>query len=105
MGLTWPSVLQAMESSVEIICKSSEYLIEPSEIMIFNVFPSSNMRVAFLDLSIENQKGGYVKSNQIKLLKNNFPLVAPLLSPSGILSSLGSLLSVSSTAFSTFPPQ
>src|SRR5882724_13296855 len=48
------------------------------------------MSVAFLDLSIENQKGGYIKPDQIKLLKYTFPQVAPLLSLSGTLSPLGS---------------
>src|SRR5882724_1222332 len=48
------------------------------------------MSVAFLDLSIENQKGGYIKPNQIKLLKYPFLCVAPLLSLSGTLSPLGS---------------
>src|SRR5882724_4550283 len=63
------------------------------------MFPSSNMSVALLDLSIENQKGGYIKPNQIKLLKYRFPQVAPLLSPSSTLFPLGSLLSVSTTTF------
>src|SRR5882724_4103452 len=74
--------------------------MSPSEIMILS-FASSSMSVAFLDLSIENQKGGYIKPNQIKLLKYSFPQVAPLLSPSGILSPLGSLLSVPFSTFST----
>ena len=48
------------------------------------------MSVAFSDSSIENQKGGYIKPNWIKLLKYPFPWVAPLLSLSGTLSPLGS---------------
>jgi len=31
------SILQVMESSVEIMCESSEDMTRPSEIMIFNV--------------------------------------------------------------------
>ena len=36
-------------------------------------FPFSNMSVAFLDSSLENQKGGYIKPDWIKLLKYTFP--------------------------------
>ena len=53
-------------------------------------FPSSNMSVAFLDSSIENQKEWYIKPDWIKLLKYTFLWVAPLLSLSGTLSPLGS---------------
>ena len=62
MSFMWPSILQAMESSVEIVYESSEDAMRPSEIIIFNV-PSSDMSIAFLDLSIENQKGGCIKPN------------------------------------------
>ena len=86
MSLTCPSVFQVVESSVEIVCESTEDKMSPSEVMILK-FPSSNMSIAFLDLSIENQKGGYIKPNRIKLLKYSFSL-------SGTLSLLGSLLSV-----------
>src|SRR5882724_13386722 len=48
------------------------------------------MSIAVLDSSVENQKGGYIKPNQIKLLKYPFSCVAPLLSLSGTLSPLGS---------------
>ena len=44
------------------------------------------MSIAVLDSSVENQKGGYIKPNQIKLLKYPFSCVAPLLSLSGTLS-------------------
>src|SRR5882724_10334544 len=71
------------------LCESLEDMASPSEINDLE-FPSSNMSVAFLDSSIENQKGGYIKPNCIKLLKYPFPCVAPLLSPSGTLSPLGS---------------
>ena len=37
MSLTWPSILQAVESSVEIMCESSEDMMRPFEIIIFNV--------------------------------------------------------------------
>src|SRR5882724_8796695 len=88
-SLTCPSILQVVESSVTIVCESSEDMTSPSKINDLK-FPSSNMSVDFLDLSIENQKGGYIKPDQIKLLKYAFPQVAPLLSPSGTLSPLGS---------------
>src|SRR5882724_9721889 len=71
-SLTCPSILQVVESSVKIMCESSEDMTSPSEIMILK-FPSSNMSIAFLDLSVENQKGGYIKPNRIKLLKYSFP--------------------------------
>jgi len=48
------SILQAMESSVEIVCESLEDVTKLPEIGIFNVFPSSNMSIAFLYSSIEN---------------------------------------------------
>ena len=35
MSLIWPSILQAMESSVEIMCESLEDLTKPSEIDVF----------------------------------------------------------------------
>jgi len=41
----------------EIVCKNLEDAMRPSEIMIFNV-PSSHMSIDFLDLIIENHKGG-----------------------------------------------
>ena len=37
MSLMWPSILQVVESSVEIVCVSLEDTMRPSEIMIFNV--------------------------------------------------------------------
>src|SRR5882724_3723448 len=88
-SLTCPSILQGVESSVTIMCESSEDMTSPSKINDLN-FPSSNMSISILDLSIENQKGGYIKPDQIKLLKYTFPRVALLLSPSGTLSPLGS---------------
>jgi len=36
-SFTWPSILQAMESSVEIMCENLEDVMRLSEIMIFNV--------------------------------------------------------------------
>ena len=63
MSFTWPSVLQAVESSVEIMCESLDDVTKLPEIVLFNVFPSSNMSVAFLDSGIENQKGGWIKPN------------------------------------------
>jgi len=56
MSLTWPSILQAVESSVEIMCEHLEDVTKPSESVIFSVFHSSNMSIAFLDSSVENQK-------------------------------------------------
>ena len=38
MSLMWPSVLQAVESSVEIVCESLEDVMKLPEIVIFNVF-------------------------------------------------------------------
>jgi len=37
MSLAWPSILQVMESSVEIVCESLEDMMRMSEIMTFNV--------------------------------------------------------------------
>ena len=59
-SLTCPSILQVVESSVAIMCESSEDMMSPFKINDLK-FPSSNLSVAFLDLSIENQKGGYIK--------------------------------------------
>jgi len=42
----------------------SEDMIRLPRVMILSI-PSSNMSIAFLDLSIENQKGGWIKQNQI----------------------------------------
>src|SRR5882724_9815196 len=64
MSLTWPSILQAMESSVEIMYEWLEDVMKLSEIVIFNIFLPVNMSVAFLDSSIENQKGGYIKPTE-----------------------------------------
>jgi len=41
MSLMWPSVLQVVDSSVEIMCESSEDVTKLPEIVIFNIFPSS----------------------------------------------------------------
>ena len=64
MSLTWPSILQAMECSVEVMCESLDDVTKLPEIVDLQCFPSSNMSVAFLDLSVENQKGGYTKPSQ-----------------------------------------
>jgi len=47
MSLTWPSILQAMESSVEIMCERSEDVMKLPEIVNFNIFLPVNMSVAF----------------------------------------------------------
>jgi len=59
----WPSVLQAVESSVEIMYESLKVVIKLPEIVIFNIFLPVNMSVALLDSSVENQKGGCIKPN------------------------------------------
>src|SRR5882724_4406187 len=41
MSLMWPSILQAMESSVEIICERLEDVMKLPEIVNFDIFPSS----------------------------------------------------------------
>ena len=66
-----PSILQVVESIVKIMYESLEDMMSPSEINDLK-FPSSNMSIAFLHLSIENQKGGCIKPDQIKLLKYTF---------------------------------
>ena len=38
MSLTWPSILQAMESSVEIVYENLEDVMKLPEIVIFNIF-------------------------------------------------------------------
>jgi len=86
------SILKVVESSVKIMCESSEDMTSPSEIMILK-FPSSNMSIAFLDSSIENQKEDTLNLIELSSLNTVSP-VAPLLSLSGTLSLLGSLLSV-----------
>jgi len=50
------SILQAMESSVEIMYESSEDATKIPEIVIFNIFLPVNMSIAVLDSSIENPK-------------------------------------------------
>ena len=60
MRLMWPSILQAMESSVEIVCEDSKDVTKLSEIVIFDIFLPVNMSITFLDSSVENQKGGYI---------------------------------------------
>src|SRR5882724_2180122 len=72
MSLMWPSVLQAVESSVEIMCESLEDVMKLPKIVIFNIFPPVNMSIAFLELSIENQKGGCIIPNQIISLNTIF---------------------------------
>ena len=57
-----------MESSLEIMYESLEDVTKLSEIVIFHIFLPVNKRVAFLDSSVENQKGGYIK------LKGNISL-------------------------------
>src|SRR5882724_10227096 len=64
MSLAWASILQAVEYSVEIVCESWEDVMKLPEIVIFNIFLPVNMSVAFLDSSIESQKGGCIKLNQ-----------------------------------------
>jgi len=63
------------------------------------------MSIAFLDSSIENQNGGYIKPDQIKLLKIHFSMSGTFIVSEWHFVSLGILLSISSTAFSTFSPQ
>src|SRR5882724_8319337 len=74
-SLTCPSMLQVVKSSVTIVCESLEDMASPLffKIRCLFKFPSSNMSIAFLDSSIENQKRGYIKPDQIKLLKYTFP--------------------------------
>ena len=38
MSLTWPSILQAVESSEEIVCESSEDVTKPPEIREWHRF-------------------------------------------------------------------
>ena len=63
-SLTCPSMLQVVESSVTIMYESLEdmtsHLFLRQDVL---KFPSSNMSVAFLDSSVENQKGGSIKPN------------------------------------------
>ena len=63
MSLMWPSVLQAAEYSVEIVCESLEDVMKLPKIVIFNVFLPVNMSIAFLDSSVENQKRVCIKPN------------------------------------------
>src|SRR5882724_9875940 len=58
-SLTCSFVSQVVESSMKIMCESSEDTTSSSKINEL-VFPSSNMSVAYLDSSVENQKGGYI---------------------------------------------
>jgi len=62
-------MLDSEESSVEIVYESSERVLEDMmrlpRVNDHEYFPSSNISVAFLDLSIENQKVGYIKPNRI----------------------------------------
>ena len=57
MSLTWPSILQAMESSVEIVCESSEDVTKLSEIVIFDIFLPVNMSIAFFRFELREPEG------------------------------------------------
>src|SRR5882724_3969523 len=69
MSLMWSSILPAVESSVEIVCECLEDVTKPPEIVIPQCFPSSNMSIAFLDSSVENQKDtlNLTESTQISM--------------------------------------
>ena len=51
MSLIWPSMLQAVEISVEIMCERLEDVMKLPEIVNLNIFLPVNMSVAFLDSS------------------------------------------------------
>ena len=66
MSLAWPSVLEAKEYSVEIVYECLEDMRRLPRVMILNIsLPVVWAYIACLDLSIENQKGGCIKQNQI----------------------------------------
>ena len=63
--------ITSMESNVEIMCWELRCDKTPWDSYL-QCFPSSNMSIAFLDLSIENQKGGYIKPSWIDALSTIF---------------------------------
>ena len=71
--------LHIAESSVKIMCETFGRYDKTFWDKDLQCFPSSNMSIAFLDLSVENQKGGYIKPNLTKLCEYNFPWVASYL--------------------------
>jgi len=55
-------MLEAEGSSVETMHEHAEDMIRLPRVVILSI-PTSNLSIAFLDLSIENQKGGCIKQN------------------------------------------
>src|SRR5882724_10043461 len=71
MSFTWPSILQAVESSVEIMCDSLEDVTRPSEIVIFNV-SFHYMSVAFFRFEHIEPEGDTLNLTKSNSLNTNF---------------------------------